>query len=412
MVEKAVPVIRYHSVGIPNRNWQWNYLTVPYNVFENQLKWMKKKEFHTVSLQQLYNYMNERANLPKNSVVLTFDDGYLDNWVFAYPLLKKYGFNGTIYINPEFVDPRDIIRKNLEDFWKKEAEIDKLETTGYLSWTEMEEMEKERIIDIQSHTMSHTWYPTSNKIIDFRHPDDPYIWMTWNNNPTKKPFLQSDKEELVRFGKPVYENGRAIGVRRYFPDKQLDDFMVHHVKENGGKDFFFIKNWRDKLFEILQKYKAENSINERNETKKEYEKRIYYELKKSKELIENKLHKEVKFLCWPGGAVTDKALKIASDIGYISSTIGKDIKSTRKHLKNKYGEDASRINRIGPSLYWDGIEGIESKIKYKNGYFLVLSLYRFQGRKIVAPLYILLSKAGVGLYKMRYEIFRKRKEKK
>ncbi|HIH97126.1 MAG TPA: polysaccharide deacetylase family protein [Thermoplasmata archaeon] len=382
----AVPVIMYHSIGIPNRKWQWNYLTCPYEIFESQLKWVKEKAFHTISLQRLYDYMKEDVKLLKNPVVLTFDDGYLDNWVFAYPLLKKYGFKGTIYVNPEFTDPRNIIRKNLEDVWKGEAKIDKLETIGYLSWKEMKEMEDEGVMDIQSHTLSHTWYPTSNRIIDFRHPRDPYIWMTWNDNPAKKPYLQIDNEELVNYGEPVCEYGRATGTRRYFPDEILKEFMKNYVEERSGKDFFDSKNWRDELFEVARKYKEENWLNERYETEEEYEERVYYELKKSKEIIEHKLDKEAKFLCWPGGAVTDKALKMASDIGYVSSTAGRDMKYERKYLRNKYEEDPSRINRRGSALYWDGIEGFGSKVKYMNGFYFALSLYNFQGRKIVAPI--------------------------
>jgi len=400
----TVPAIMYHSIGIPNKNWQWNYLTCPYEIFESHLRWMKKKGFHTISLQHLYDYMKEAVNLPKNSFVLTFDDGYLDNWVFAYPLLKKYGFKGTIYVNPEFTDPRNIIRKNLEDVWKGEVRIDKFETIGYLSWREMKEMEDEGVMDIQSHTMSHTWYPTSNRIIDFRHPGDPYIWMTWNDNPAKKPYLQFDNEELVNYGEPVCEYGRAIGTMRYFLDENLKEFMINYVKEKGGKDFFSFKNWRDELFEVARKHKEENRLNERYETEEEYEERVYYELHKSKEIIEDRLDKEVKFLCWPGGAVTDKALKMASDIGYVSSTAGRDMEHERKCLRNKYGEDPSRINRMGSILYWDGIEGFGSKVKYTNGFCLLLSLYNFQGRKIIAPLSRLILATAFKTYEIPYFI--------
>ena len=404
MNKLAVPVIMYHTVGIPNKSWQWNYLTCPHELFESQLKRLKKKGFHTISLQQLYDYMNERIKLPKNPVVLTFDDGYLDNWVFAYPLLKKYGFKGTIYVNPEFVDPRSIIRKKIEDFWRGNAEINELETVGYISWNEMKEMEEEGVMDIQSHTMTHTWYPISNRIVDFRHPGDSYTWLIWNNHPTKKPYLQIDDEELADYGEPIYEHERAIGIRRFFPDENLKDHLIDYVKQKGGKDFFRSKNWRDKLFEVMRKYKEENQLNERYETEEEYEERVYYELQKSKGIIEDKLNKEIKFLCWPGGAVTDKALKMASDIGYISSTAGKDIKHERKYLRNRYGEDASRINRIGTVLYWDGIEGFGSKVKYKNGFYIVLSLYQFQERKIMAPLSLLILAAAFMVYKIFYKV--------
>jgi hypothetical protein len=345
----AVPVIMYHSIGIPNNKWRWNFLTCHYKVFEGYLKWMKIMRFHSVSLQQLYTYRAEGRKLPKNPVVLTFDDGYVDNWVFAYPLLKKYGFNGTIFVNPEFVDPRNVIRKNLENVHNGEVEVDDLETLGYLSWGEMKVMEEDTM-DIQSHTMTHTLYPNNNIIIDFRYPGDSYIWMTWNGNVEKKPYLQIDNEEFVNYGEPVYQHGKAIGVRRFFPDENLRVYLKDYVKEKG-RGFFRSENWREKLSRIAEKYKHENRLDERIESEKEYEERIYYELGDSKRIIENRLSKEVKFLAWAAGAVTDKALKIASEVGYISSTYSSREKSARyKNLKNNL-EDPSRIRRIGLGSY-------------------------------------------------------------
>jgi hypothetical protein len=98
---------------------------------------------------------------------------------------------------------------------------------------------------------------------------------------------------------------------------------------------------------------------------------------------------------------------MASDAGYLSSTAAKDIKHKRKYLKNMYGEDPSRINRMGTTLYWDGIEGFGSKIKYKNGFYLVLSLYLFQGRKIIAPLALLFLAGRSRIYKFKYKFLRK-----
>jgi len=401
-----VPIIMYHSIGIQNQNWKSNYLTCPYEIFEDHLKWLKNKGFQTISLQNVYDHMAKRAKLPKNPVVLTFDDGYLDNWVFVYPLLKKYGFCGTVYISPEFVDNRDLIRKNLDGVWKNDLQIDNLQISGYLSWKEIKEMEKKNIIDIQSHTMSHTQYFKGNKIIDFRHPGDSYIWMTWNENPAYKPYLQTDNEELVNYGEPVYEYGRAISVRRFFPDKNLNKFLLKYVKNNGGKDFFQSENWRDILFKITCNYKEKNKIFEEFETEEEYKKRIQYELEKSKDILEKKLSKDIKFLCWPGGDINEEALKIALDLGYTSSTAGQDMKNQRKYLKNRFGEDPSRINRIGSILYWNRHDEKNRKVIYKNGFYLILSLYRFQERKIIAPLSSIILKGRVGLYKIKYEVLK------
>lgn len=67
---------------------------------------------------------------------------------------------------------------------------------GYLSWEELKIMEEEMVFDVQSHSMTHTWYPSSEKVTDFRHQNDPYFWMTWNDNIEKKPNLQVDKKKI------------------------------------------------------------------------------------------------------------------------------------------------------------------------------------------------------------------------
>jgi len=199
----------------------------------------------------------------------------------------------------------------------------------------------------------------------------------------------------------LHEWGLIKDIKRYFPDKRLDEFLLDYVKKKDAQLFFKSDNWRDELFKLVKKYRQENTQEERTETKEEYEQRIYYELKKSKEIIQEKLNKTVKFLCWPGGAITADAVKIASDVGYISSTVGKDKISERSYLKNRYGEDPSRINRIGPTLYWDGKEEVGSKIKYKNGFCLILSLYEFQDKKIISFSSSIILNGIVLIYKIR-----------
>jgi len=400
MRKQTVPVIIYHSIGVPNKNWRWNHLTCPYRLFEDQLKWLKKKDFHTITLQQLYEYMKNKGKLPRNPVVLTFDDGYLDNWTYAYPLLKKYGFKGTIFISPEFVDPTEEYRPNLEDVWAGKKKISQLRNTGFLSWKEIQEMEKEEFIDIQSHALSHAWYPKGNNIIDFRHPGDEYIWMTWNSNPDKKPYLQLDDNELINYGEPVYEYGKSLEVKKYFPDMDLISTAVEYVNMNGSISFFK-EEWRKKLFMIVENYMRDNEIDDKYESDREYKDRVREELKISKIIIEKQLNKEVKFLSWPGGGKNETTLKIASDVGYISSTYASwEIKN--KELRNIQGENPSRIRRIGAILYWNGKENFYSRVTYQNGFFFILNLYCFQKKKFMAPLSRILLALVARYYKIRF----------
>ena len=391
---QSVPVLMYHSVGVPNHKWIWKFLTIPYRIFEDHLRMLKRKKFNTIDLLRLYSYRSNAEPIPPNSIVLTFDDGYLDNWVYAYPLLKKYGFKGTIFVNPEFVDPTEDYRTNLEDVWAGKVRLQELISHGFLSWREMREMEKGGVMDIQSHGMTHTWYFTGSEIIDFRHPGDPYVWMNWNKDTNRKhKYLSKNQEDLVELGGPVYQHEKSLEARRYYPDQCLDKTLVDYVKANGGKEFFKNKSWREELFQVVEDYKSKNTLKDRYETDEEQLKRLHWELKESKLILEHRLEKEIRHFCWPGGGYTSQSRNIANEY-YLSTTLGSRDQSLNR---NTPGEDAKDIKRMAVNF----IEGRnDGTVRYLSGYYHYLCIRKFRGETERN----LLRKAlkGVALLKYRY----------
>ncbi len=362
----------YHSVGVPNPNWIWNFLTTPHKIFEDHLRVLKRKGFNTIDFNELYEYVGKGKVIPQNSVVLSFDDGYLDNWVYAYPLLKKYGFRGTIFVNPEFVDPTEECRPNLEVVWAGKIKEEELGSYGFLSWREMAQMEKEGVMDIESHAMTHTWYFCGPDIIDFRHPGDEYVWMGWNEFPDEKYlYLTKDQNNVIKWGAPVYSYGKSLESFRYFPDEKLKDFVIEYVKENGGKAFFDKQDWKETLFKVSKDYKEKYGDRGRSETQEGYYKRIEDELRLSKQIIERMLNKAVNFLCWPGGSYNDLSLSLSKKY-YIATTLSSRDTSLKQNI---WGEDPSRIRRIGiPTI---GHINKES-FRYLGGFYLYLYLKKYQ----------------------------------
>ena len=343
----SVPVFMYHSVGIVNKSWHWSELTIDYRVFERQLQFLKKRNYNTIHLNDLYDHLYHAKAIPEKSVILTFDDGYADNYIFLYPLLKKYGFKGTIFVNPEFVDPRAECRKMLFDT----GFIMESDFSGFLSWAEMLEMEKDGTIDIQSHALTHTWYPVSNEIIDFRHPEDPYIWMTWNDYPDQKYRLQIDDKALVKLGTPVYKHEKSLHATRFFPDKALDDYLQEYVNKNGGYSFFKKQSWREDLFKQSALFYESGEISGHYETEEDKFVRLKQELEISKRELESKLKKDINFLCWPGGSGSEEGNRIAFELGYLMTTAARDIPARiRKKLSNNGNLFPERIARTSPIL--------------------------------------------------------------
>lgn len=68
-----------------------------YDLFEKQLQFFKKN-FTVVTMEDVIRAINEKNELPENALLLTFDDGYIDNFTVALPLLKKYGMQGSFFI--------------------------------------------------------------------------------------------------------------------------------------------------------------------------------------------------------------------------------------------------------------------------------------------------------------------------
>jgi peptidoglycan/xylan/chitin deacetylase (PgdA/CDA1 family) len=152
---RKVPVLYYHSIS-DNPDWLSNQdISIPTKLFEKQLKFLKDNGYVCVSLSDVYNYVESKGDLPPRAVVLTFDDGYLDNWVSVYPLLKKYNMQGTLFVTTGLISDREDYRPNLEDVWNKKIKPDKLNWEGYLSWAELKQMHVSGVLDIQSHTVSH-----------------------------------------------------------------------------------------------------------------------------------------------------------------------------------------------------------------------------------------------------------------
>jgi peptidoglycan/xylan/chitin deacetylase (PgdA/CDA1 family) len=377
----AVPIITYHSIADVKDHWQFRHLSCPVAVFESHLRALQRGGFQAITLHQLYSYVAQGKEIPPRSVVLTFDDGYLDNWVYAYPLLKRYRFHGTIFVSPDFVDPSGTPRPNLEGVWSGKASLDELPSAGFLSWEEMRLMEASGCVDLQSHALTHTWYFTSPEIVDFHHPGDSYPWLAWNACPEHKHLWMTEaQEKFVLWGTPVYRHEKSLVARRYFPDRALDAVLTKYVRSHGEAAFFQRAEWRRQLEGVAAEYHHAHTNQGRYESESAHVARLCDELAGSKQIIERHLSKRVDFLCWPGGGYTDSALAFCKEAGYLASVHSSWDLSVQK---NRFGADPAHFSRISPpASRWS-----ETDVEYKGGLHLVCLLNSVRGSHLHTVMY-------------------------
>jgi len=125
---KGVPILYYHSISSSPKN----ELRVPPEKFAEQMKYLRTAGFSVISLDQLYDAYMGTNKLPLKPVVITFDDGYLDNYTNAFPILKQYNYTATLFVVTDYMKP----------------------SPGMLNWEQLREMQ-DYGLTIAPHTVSH-----------------------------------------------------------------------------------------------------------------------------------------------------------------------------------------------------------------------------------------------------------------
>ena len=131
-----IKILVYHSIA-PTPNKKESLMTLHYRItpstFESQMQYLKNNGYNTITLSTLIKSIINKTLLPKNDVVLTFDDGWKNQYTYAYPILKKYNFIGTFFIITSY--PTD-------------------KYPAYMSWDQILSLDKSGM-EIGSHTVHH-----------------------------------------------------------------------------------------------------------------------------------------------------------------------------------------------------------------------------------------------------------------
>lgn len=131
----CVPILMYHEVK-PKKSGK--DAIQPWEL-ENDLNWLRENGYTTVTMADLIAYVDEGAPLPEKPVVLSFDDGYYNNYVYALPLLRQY--DAKIVLS--------VLGKNTDDFSEYPSEsID----YAHMTWDQLAEMRDSGLVELQNHT--------------------------------------------------------------------------------------------------------------------------------------------------------------------------------------------------------------------------------------------------------------------
>lgn len=126
----SVPVLNYHQINDTAKN----PLTVNVEQFDAQMKFLSENGYHTITPDEMLDAWENGTELPEKPVVITFDDGYVDNFKYAFPVLQKYNLKATIFLISDYLEVYP----------------------NYVTWAQAKTMQDSGLINFESHTLNHS----------------------------------------------------------------------------------------------------------------------------------------------------------------------------------------------------------------------------------------------------------------
>ncbi len=168
---RPVPVLMYHHVN-PHKD---DMVTVTPEVFERQMHYLHKSGYGTLTVDELISYIAGEKALKQKAVVVTFDDGWLDNYIYAFPILKRYNIKACIFIVTDWVGnsgqdlpPAVPTHRDSKSLIKNGRAADVI-----LSWDHIREMRDSGLVEFYAHTKTHprcTDLPENELLYEMREP--------------------------------------------------------------------------------------------------------------------------------------------------------------------------------------------------------------------------------------------------
>ncbi|MCX6984262.1 MAG: polysaccharide deacetylase family protein [Lentisphaerae bacterium] len=263
-------------------------------VFEKQIASLAKSGHRFIGTSDLEVFLKVKLPHAEKCTMLTFDDGWADNLIWATPILKKYSAKAVLALNTGFINKNFCEIRNSGNYKiinSKEAlgaAAYGRDYSSFLTWNEVQEMKKSGVWEIQAHGNSH--YGCYDNFDDIRgfYPDKQHWTMEF------------------ALGEPPFPGAPRTTFRSILSDRKTvlcDDLKTALRQTNSDRK-------RKKLC------KNHSSPLNTIETPEEFEKRVRDDLTSCRKAIKENLGQTPDCLFWPWGHYSDSSVKIAKECGF------------------------------------------------------------------------------------------------
>jgi peptidoglycan/xylan/chitin deacetylase (PgdA/CDA1 family) len=293
--------------------------------FERKLRYLADNGYQTLSADEYFRALVQAGPAPDRAVLLTFDDGRGSLWSVGYPLLRRYGMRGMVFLVPGRTPSRPgLLPPTWDDV--REGRVPAAEVLGreaadgaFLSWEEIGVLSRSGVYDFQSHTLTHARVHTAPQVVGFLTPS-----MQHGYDAMDVPLIENDGRDLLApeapLGTPLLCSiPRTSEVLRFHESPAAREACAEAVRDGGGPAFFARPDWRRRLRRLVRRH----GLAGRFEPPSDRARAIRRELAEAREAIEAHTGRPVVHLCWPWHVAGPTARRIAVEVGYRTAFAGK-----------------------------------------------------------------------------------------
>jgi peptidoglycan/xylan/chitin deacetylase (PgdA/CDA1 family) len=288
-IKKPLFIWTYHRI-LPEEG----SAAVSTDIFQKQIDYLLDKKYNFITTEELLPWFNGQLDPNKKYTMLTFDDGWADNYFYAQPILAKYDIRAVLPINTGLIDTNSTQKRSFynddsvdskQSLYNSAYNLDK---SAFLTKQEIISMHKSGVWDIQPHGSSHFGSFHSLKKIRGFFPEYDHWTMRYA------------LDEPTFCGAPRAEFKSTLAAPRTHLAPHLKT-ALKNAKHNQER------------MKICQLYK--NPI-QHLESQEKFIKRITKDMQECKNWISTTINKDCNSMFWPWGHYSTDSVKVAKKLGF------------------------------------------------------------------------------------------------
>ena len=308
----SLPVLMYHSISRFKSGF-----CVPPESFDVHCKTLTDAGWRGISLLEAEDYFLKKRRLPRKTCLFTFDDGYLDNYVHAEPILRRYGHQGILFPVAECLNTESVLRPNADDLGatpdraKELPDLDLragvkragalVSQTIFCSWREVVHMHHNGVLAAAPHSLRHDRVVRS---------------LEYSNlcRPAGKRGFFSVPPYPVLWGMPAFDLGHFLASPGYTLAPELFELIKNMVPQGWNEAKAFLAKEENR--QAVQAAVGQLPCLGVRETEPDYRARIFQEFVRCRDIFTEKLGTPPVSFCWPWGRYSAIALEEAKRAGF------------------------------------------------------------------------------------------------